>query len=46
MFSKNGDLEVVGYIYADWTGSIIDRHSTSGYFTFVGGNLVTWHRKK
>ncbi|KAI5328449.1 hypothetical protein L3X38_027846 [Prunus dulcis] len=23
-----------------------DRHSTSGYFTFVGGNLVTWCSKK
>ena len=23
-----------------------DRRSTSGYYTFVEGNLVTWHRKK
>ncbi|CAL9020148.1 unnamed protein product, partial [Prunus brigantina] len=23
-----------------------DKHSTSGYFTFVGGNLVTWRSKK
>ncbi|CAL2232979.1 unnamed protein product [Prunus armeniaca] len=37
-FSKNGDLEVVGYIDADWAGSITDRRSTSGYFTFVGDN--------
>uniref|UniRef100_A0A2N9IHB3 Integrase catalytic domain-containing protein n=1 Tax=Fagus sylvatica TaxID=28930 RepID=A0A2N9IHB3_FAGSY len=27
-------------------GSITDRKSTSGYFRFVGGNLVTWHSKK
>ncbi|XP_068323221.1 uncharacterized protein [Pyrus communis] len=27
-------------------GNITDRHSTSGYFTFVGGNLVTWRSKK
>ncbi|CAL8152358.1 unnamed protein product [Prunus armeniaca] len=46
MFSKNGDLEVVGYTYADWIGSITDRRSTSGYFTFVGGNLVTFQSKK
>ncbi|XP_028070908.1 uncharacterized protein LOC114273348 [Camellia sinensis] len=31
---------------ADWTGSVIDRRSTSGYCTFVGGNLVTWRSKK
>ncbi|XP_021802743.1 uncharacterized protein LOC110746808, partial [Prunus avium] len=40
------DLEVVGYTDADWAGSITDRRSTSGYFTFVGGNLVTWWSKK
>ncbi|CAL9020821.1 unnamed protein product, partial [Prunus brigantina] len=46
MFSKNGDLEVVGYTDVEWAGSITDRRSTFGYFTFVGGNLVTWQRKK
>ncbi|CAL8160383.1 unnamed protein product [Prunus armeniaca] len=46
MFSKNKDLEVVGYTDVDWAGSITDRRSTSGYFTFVGGNLVTWWSKK
>ncbi|CAL8998093.1 unnamed protein product, partial [Prunus brigantina] len=46
MFSKNRDLEVVGYTDADWAGSITDRRSTSSYFTFVGGNLVTWRSKK
>ncbi|BBG94842.1 HXXXD-type acyl-transferase family protein [Prunus dulcis] len=45
-FSKNRDLEVVGYTDADWAGSVTDRCSTSGYFTFVGGNLVTWRSKK
>ncbi|KAM2011996.1 hypothetical protein ACFX1T_023902 [Malus domestica] len=46
VFSKNGHLNVEGYTDADWAGSIIDRRSTSGYFTFVGGNLVTWRSKK
>ncbi|CAL2248054.1 unnamed protein product [Prunus armeniaca] len=31
---------------ADWVGSVINRSSTSGYFTFVAGNLVTWMSKK
>ena len=46
MFSKNGHLEITGYTDADWVGNISDRKSTSGYFTFVGGNLVTWRSKK
>jgi len=46
MFSKNSHLEINGYTDADWAGSISDRKSTSGYFMFVGGNLVTWRSKK
>ena len=46
LFAKKGDLNVEGYTDADWAGSILDRRSTSGYFTFVGGNLVTWRSKK
>ncbi|XP_024200441.1 receptor-like protein 34 [Rosa chinensis] len=30
----------------DWAGCVTDRKSTSGYFTFAGGNLVTWRSKK
>ncbi|RVW31843.1 Retrovirus-related Pol polyprotein from transposon RE2 [Vitis vinifera] len=33
-------------VYADWAENISDRKSTSGYFTFVGVNLVTWRSKK
>ncbi|XP_070668963.1 uncharacterized mitochondrial protein AtMg00810-like [Malus domestica] len=46
VFSKNGNLNVEWYTDADWAGSITDRRSTSGYFTFVGGNLVTWRSTK
>jgi hypothetical protein len=46
MFSKNNHLNIDGYTDADWAGSATDRRSTSGYFTFVGGNLVTWRSKK
>jgi transposase InsO family protein len=57
LFTKNADhlnveaytadhLNVEAYTDADWAGSIDDRRSTSGYFTFVGGNLVTWRSKK
>ncbi|CAL8134074.1 unnamed protein product [Prunus armeniaca] len=46
MFSKHGNLNIDGYSDANWAGNVIDRKSTSGYFTFVGGNLVTWRSKK
>jgi hypothetical protein len=41
---NNNNVSV--YTDADWAGSIDDIRSTSGYFTFVGGNLVTWRSKK
>ena len=31
---------------SDYGGSVIDRRSTSGDCTFVGGNLITWRNKK
>ena len=46
VFRKYGNLKTTGYTDADWAGNITDRRSTSGYFTFVGGNLVTWRSKK
>src|SRR5664279_5534531 len=46
MYKNNGNLDVCGYTDVDWAGSQVDRRSTSGYFTFVGGNLVTWRSKK
>ena len=47
MYTKNVDCQSVdAYSDADWVGAIDDRRSTSGYFTFVGGNLVTWRSKK
>lgn len=39
-------MEVDGYTDADWASNPNDRRSTAGYFTFVGGNLVTWRSKK
>ena len=46
MFSKHGHLNIDGYSDADWAGNVTDRKFTSGYFTFMGGNLVTWRSKK
>lgn len=46
LFSRNGHLKIESFTDADWAGSPDDRRSTSGYCTFVGGNLVTWRSKK
>ena len=46
LFEKHGHLQIHGFIDADWAGNPNDRKSTAWYFTFVGGNLVTWRSKK
>ncbi|XP_044478603.1 uncharacterized mitochondrial protein AtMg00810-like isoform X1 [Mangifera indica] len=46
MFRKNNNLQIEVYTDADWVGCTTDRRSTSGYCTFIGGNLVTWRSKK
>ncbi|XP_059658496.1 uncharacterized mitochondrial protein AtMg00810-like [Cornus florida] len=46
LFKRNGGLVLEAYTDADYAGSIVDRRSTSGYCTFLGGNLVTWSSKK
>ncbi|KAL1213817.1 Retrovirus-related Pol polyprotein from transposon RE2 [Cardamine amara subsp. amara] len=43
---KNNNAEIVGYCDADYAGDTNDRKSTTGYCTFIGGNLVTWKSKK
>jgi len=40
------NLSMKVYTNADYVVSIIDRRSITGYFLFLGGNLVTWRSKK
>ncbi|RVW17531.1 Retrovirus-related Pol polyprotein from transposon RE2 [Vitis vinifera] len=47
LFAKNVNHQSIEvYIDVDWAGAVDDMRSTSGYFTFVGGNIVTWKSKK
>ena len=46
LFSKHGQLDVEGYVDADWASSADNRHFTSNYLTYVGGNLMIWRSKK
>nr|GEV56688.1 putative copia-type protein [Tanacetum cinerariifolium]GEW15665.1 putative copia-type protein [Tanacetum cinerariifolium] len=46
LFKTNGHLNIQIFTDADWAGEKGNRRSTSGYFSLVGGNLVTWKSKK
>nr|KYP41064.1 Retrovirus-related Pol polyprotein from transposon TNT 1-94 [Cajanus cajan] len=46
LFKRNKSVSLEAYTDADYAGSVVDRRSTTGYCTFLGGNLVTWKSKK
>lgn len=47
LFTKNAYCQSVDtYTDADSAKAIDDKRFTSGYFTVVGGNLITWRSKK
>lgn len=46
LFKRGNTLTLEAYTDADYAGSLVDRRSTTGYCTFIGGNLVTWRSKK
>ena len=45
-FKKTGTLGLLIYTDSDFGSSLLDRRSTTGYCTFLGGNLVIWRSKK
>ena len=46
LFKRNNELTLEAYTDVDYVGSSVDRRSTFGYCTFLGGNLITWRSKK
>ncbi|KAL0358150.1 UNVERIFIED_CONTAM: Retrovirus-related Pol polyprotein from transposon RE2 [Sesamum calycinum] len=46
LFKRHGHVKIEAYSDADYAGAKYYRKSTSGYCTYVGGNLVTWRSKK
>jgi hypothetical protein len=43
--SKASSCDLLIYSYVDWAGCPDTRRSTSGYCTYLGGNLVSWSSK-
>jgi len=41
LVKRNKSVVLEAYIDAHYAGSVVDRRSTTGYCTFLGGNLVT-----
>ena len=46
LYSNHGHNRVECFTNANWAGLKEDRRSTSGYYVFVGENLVSWKSKK
>lgn len=45
-FSSQTDLNLVGFVDADWAGDVSDRKSTSGFIFMLGANPILWASKK
>jgi len=45
-YEASTELQVHGYIDADWVGNISDRRSTSGFMFTFGSAAITWSSKK
>nr|KYP70478.1 Retrovirus-related Pol polyprotein from transposon TNT 1-94 [Cajanus cajan] len=41
VYNDRGHIDIVGYSTVDWAGDVSDRRLTSGYYVFMGGNLVS-----
>ena len=45
-FKRRGTLSLNAYTDSDFAGSLTNRRPTTGYCTFLAGNLITWRSKK
>lgn len=43
---KYGKSDLIGYVDADWAGSIDDRRSFTGYAFVMNGAIVVWDSRK
>ncbi|GJS69380.1 ribonuclease H-like domain-containing protein [Tanacetum coccineum] len=45
-FVRSKDLSLSVYVHSDWAKCKATRKSVTGYFVFLGNNLVSWKSKK
>ena len=45
-YPRNVEFKLVGYSYADFAESLLDRKSTSGTCHFLDSSLVSWFSKR
>lgn len=45
-FSTESSFILHIYSGVDWKGDPTNRHSTTGYYFFLGDSLISWHSKK
>lgn len=45
LFKKGSELTIETCTDADNAGSVVDKRYTTGYCTFIAGNLITWRSK-
>ena len=46
LFKRQGKFTLDIYTDSDFSGSLVDHRTTTGYCTFLAGNLITWRSKK
>jgi len=45
-FPRQPELQIIGYVDADWAGCIDSRRSTTDFCFFLGSSLISWRAKK
>ena len=46
VYRNHGHIRISGYSDSGYAGDRENMNSTTGYYMFVGGNLMTWRNKK
>lgn len=45
-YSRDGNVNIEGYVDADWANNFIDRKSYSGFCFMLSGSVISWGCKK